>query len=161
MSSPCMCGSMLGGSAVLAKVRVPPGLDCALAWRAAPASARASAAAPPARKRRRSISARRPRGERYWSIKGGPPCEASALQRELLERVATRGHATAALGERPGDLGHVDVAARVHCDAVRGREAARSGSLGRAPAGQQPPVLVEYADPPVQRVADGAALTRR
>src|SRR2546421_5506487 len=48
MSSPCMCGSMLGGSAVLAYVSVPPA-----GWAAAPRGhARPSAAAPSRNSRR-------------------------------------------------------------------------------------------------------------
>src|SRR5262245_1380823 len=155
MSRPCMWGSMLGGSAVLANVSVPPGLACARARPGMPAAATVRAAAPPARKRRRSMAAR-PRVEECGFMAGR-----LAFQRELLEGVAARRHAAPALGEGPRNLGHVDVAARVHRDTVRGREAPGRGGFRRTPPGEQPPVLVEHADAPVERDVHGAALPRR
>src|SRR4029453_16159034 len=101
MSRPCMWGSMLGGSAVLANVSVPPGLACARARRGTPAAATARAGAPPAREGRRSIAAR-PRVEECGSMAGR-----LAFQRELLEGVAARRHAAPTPGEGPRDLGHV------------------------------------------------------
>ena len=49
---------------------------------------------------------------------------------------------------------------RVHRDAVRRREAAGRGLIGRAPAGEETAVAVEHADPPVPRLGDGAVALR-
>src|SRR4029453_5306255 len=115
MSRPCMWGSMLGGSAVLANVSVPPGLACARARRGTPAAATARAAAPPGRKRGGWLAARA-RVEECGSMAGR-----LAFQRELLEGVAARRHAAPTLGEGPRDPGPRDVAARGPPDAVGGR----------------------------------------
>src|SRR3989441_3284516 len=62
MSSPCMCGSRLGGSAVLAYVRVPP-----CGWAPAPQGNASAAPAGPVRK------SRRPRRPGRASFMADPP----------------------------------------------------------------------------------------
>jgi hypothetical protein len=75
--------------------------------------------------------------------------------------VTALGRVPAADGERPGDLAHVDVAPRVHGDAVRRREPARRGDLGASPPRQDPAVATVDTDPPVPRLLDGALALRR
>src|SRR5436309_8186989 len=62
MSSPCMCGSMFGGSAVLAYVRVPP-----CGWAPAPQGNASASPAAPVRK------SRRPRRPWRASFMADPP----------------------------------------------------------------------------------------
>src|SRR6185295_14010693 len=70
-----------------------------------------------------------------------------ARERELLERVAVLGRASAAHRERPGHLAHVEIVLRVEREPVRRGEAAGRRHLRRAPAGEYLPVLVEDAHP--------------
>src|SRR2546425_392070 len=86
---------------------------------------------------------------------------ASAVQRELLEGVTAGRRETAADGERPGDLAHVDVAARVHGEAVRGGEAARHAGVRAAPPREHASVPVVDADTTVPRLLDRSMATRR
>src|SRR5437867_1642646 len=88
-----------------------------------------------------------------------PRTRTSRLRRELLERMSTRQ--PAADREGVGDLAHVDVAPRIHRDAVGRGEAAGSRGVGRSPARQQAAVLVEDADAAEARFGDRPVALRR
>src|SRR5262249_18096197 len=83
----------------------------------------------------------------------------SRLESELLERVGSRQAATDR--ERVGDLAHVDVASRIHRDAMWRGETPGRGGVGCPPARQQPAVLVEDADAAVARLGDRPVPLRR
>src|SRR5712692_8048105 len=84
----------------------------------------------------------------------------SRLQGEFLEGVTVRGRVPPAHREGPGHLAHVDVALRVHRDAVRRREVAGSARLGPAPAREHAALGIEDAHPPGPRLRDGPLTTR-
>ena len=94
------------------------------------------------------VPARRPRSPRSRRS-GGRDRPRSGLRVELLEGVAVLASVPAAHREGAGHLGHVDRSPRVDGEAVGRREAARRLGIGRAPAGEDPAVLVEDADPAV------------
>src|SRR5947208_6014161 len=84
----------------------------------------------------------------------------SRLQGELLEGMAVRGRVSPAHREGPGHLADVDVALRVHGDAVRGREIAGRARLGPAPAREHAALGIEDAHPAGPGLRDGPMTTR-